>query len=272
MTTGLKNQTAFAELLETQGACTAPLDAAVEYIRMRIGRVLPLYVVAMLPFSIVMVLLIDAINSEQRSFAAECCVYLVAATVWRWIWLARLQQQVQEDLQARRGAGFWSRIGQILLLRLLGNGAITWGGFLAGVPAFYGLFVGSFATPLLLENTDPTFTRLKHVLSWIHHSAWRLGKIGFAITVVAALLTVAILVNQYILGQVILPTILGMDTADLNLTIQGWAWRLSVFYFVFLLIDAFWTVAAVILYYDSQSRRMATDLSIRLHNITEAPP
>lgn len=267
MPLGQNGDIVLADSLETQGPCTAPLDAAVDYVVRRPERVLPVYAIAMLPFSVVVVLLIDAITGEQRSRLETYCVYLVAATVWRWIGLTLLQDRVQRDLQGRRGARFWSRICQILMLRCFANGALTWGSILAGLPAFYGLFVGSFAAPLMLDNSDPTAARLKDILSWIHHSVWRLCKMVFVVTFLAGWLMVAILMSQRILVQTVLPSLMGMDTADLAVTISSWAWFLSVLYFVFLVIDLFWSVASVFIYYESQSRRMATDLQLRLQQV-----
>ena len=90
-------------------------------------------------------------------------------------------------------------------------------------------------------------------------------------TVIAVLLLVAIVIGQTILAQTVLPNLLGIDTADLNVTLDSWAWRLGILYFVFLLLDLFWTVASVLIYYDSQSRRTATDLRTRLAAVTREP-
>src|ERR1700684_4609331 len=96
-----------ASLADAGGPCIAPLDAAAEYLRGNMDKVLPLYVLAMGPHAVIVILLIDAIVGEERSAAAMYCLLLVAATVWRWIWLARLQQNVQADLQAQQRPSFW---------------------------------------------------------------------------------------------------------------------------------------------------------------------
>lgn len=257
-------------LADAGGPCTAPLDAAVEYLRSRLDRVLPIYAVAMAPHAIVMILLIDVIVAEERSAAAFYCMLLAIAMIWRWAWLAVVQRNVQIDLQAPANQRFFRRLGPILLVRLIGNTAISWGSLLAMVPAFYGMFIGSFAAPLLLESDDPIMVRLRNALSWIQHSGRRLFRVLLAMTALAILLVVASFVTQTVLAQTILPSLLGVDSADLNVTLNGWAWRLRIFYFIFLLLDLFWTVASVFLYYDSQSRRMATDLRAQLQAITEA--
>ena len=81
---------------------------------------------------------------------------------------------------------------------------------------------------------------------------------------------VATFVSQAVIVHTVLPSLLGVDTADLVITLGSWSWRLQVIYALFLLLDAYWAVACVFLYYDSQSRRMATDLRVRLSRLTEA--
>ena len=262
------NNPAFSsDLLEAQGPCTTPLDMAVEYIRARIDRVLPMYVLAMARHAVITVLLIDAVTGERRRRIATYCLYLVACMVWRWIWLSRLQYGVQADLQDNAITSFWRRLPQVLLVRLFSHFAITWGGFLVGVPVFYGIFTGSFAAPLLFENDEPLRARLRRLVSWIQYSAKRLMRVVFAMTVLACIMTVAVFVSQAILTETFIPSLLGLNIVDLGVTLASWGWRLRMIYFIFLVLDAFWTVAAVFLYYDSQSRRMATDLRARLQLI-----
>ncbi|HZK79515.1 MAG TPA: hypothetical protein VFC46_00570 [Humisphaera sp.] len=267
-----KNAGDLGSLADAGGPCIAPLDAAAEYLRRRMDRVLPLYVLAMAPHAVVAVLLIDAIVAERRSNAETYCIFLVIATLWRWVWLARLQQNVQADLSARQRGPFWKRTASILMVRLFSNFAITWGSLAAGVPAFYGLYVGTFAAPLLLESDEPTITRVGQSLSWIQNSGKRLFRVSIAMTAITILLTAAIFLGQAALAGTVLPSLLGVDGADLNVTIDSWAWRMRLFYLIFLVIDAFWTVAGVFLYYDSQSRRLATDLRVRLQGMMEVQP
>lgn len=221
----------------------------------------------MTPHAVVVSLLIDLIVAGRRSRFPAYCAALVACTLWRWVWLGRLQYGVQCDLHGVRGVGFWSRLVPLLHVRLLSNTAITWGSALAVVPAFYGLYAGSFAAPLLVESDDPPGSRVRLAIGWIHHAGRRLWRVTSVVAVLAVVLTVGLFVSQAVLANTVLPTFLGVDTADLNVTFDSWPWRLRILYVVFLLLDAFWTVAAVFLYYDTQSRRMATDLRVRLRRI-----
>jgi hypothetical protein len=210
---------------------------------------------------------------ERRSLLTEDCLLLVGATIWRWIWLARLQYNMQNDLGVITNPGkhrFRRRLPAILQIRLLSHVMIVWGGLLI-IPAFYGLLIGSFAAPLLLESDDPASTRIRAAFSWIRHSGKRLTRITFAMTALTLLLIFAAFVVQYSLSQSILPSFLNIETADLNLTLSSWSWRLTMLYLLMLVLDAFWTVASVMIYYDSQSRRLATDLRFRVQNLAEVP-
>ena len=259
-----------AALMESAGSVTTPLDAAADYWRAGVATLLPMYVLAMLPHAILSGLLIGTITSGQRTLAAQYCIYLTLATLWRWTWIAKLQQIVQQDLRSQAVAVFWRRVPSILLVRLLACVGLTWGIVLACVPAYYGLFVGSFAAPLLLESDDASLRRVRLSIRWIHHSGKRLFRILLSMICIIGLLIVATFASQFVLARTVLPTLLGIDTTELNLTLDSWAWRLSLFYFVYLLVDGFWSVAAVMVYYDSQSRRTATDLQARLKVLTES--
>jgi hypothetical protein len=231
-----------------------------------------LYVLAMMPHALVMVWLIDAITGERRSLIATYSLYLVACTFWRWVGLARMQYEVQRDVADSAQGTFWRRLPQVMLIRLFSHIGVTWGGLLAGLPAFYGLYAGSFAAPLLFETNEPLGARLRQMFGWIRHSSKRLFRMTLAMAILIAIVTVGLFVSQFILTQTILPSLLGLDTVELNITFASWSWRLRLLYFIFLVFDAFWTVAAVFVYYDSQSRRMATDLRARLQIIADLRP
>ena len=129
------------------------------------------------------------------------------------------------------------------------------------------MFMGGFAAPLLLESSEPAAGRTVKGIIWIRYSSRRLLRVLVVMTGIALLLLVAVFVSQTILANTILPSLVGVDTAELTVTFDSWAWRLRVFYFVFLVLDLFWTVASVYLFYESQSRRMASDLRSRLAGI-----
>jgi len=60
---------AATEIGQIQQSPLAPLDAAAEYLRAAVQRLLPTYVLAMLPHACICALLIDAICGERRDQA-----------------------------------------------------------------------------------------------------------------------------------------------------------------------------------------------------------
>lgn len=264
MTQGQSDSLQLSSLLDTQSAATGPLDAAVEYLRLRIGNIFPIYVLSMIPHAVATALLIDALIAEQRSRIGRYCLYLTAATIWRWIGLTWIQRQTQRDLQLRPGRSFFRQLTPILLLRLYSSAAINWGIFGLGVPSFYGLFVSAFAAPLMLDDSTPSHGRIKNCLLQIRRSSRRLLRVTLALTVMTIWLVVVLLVLQYFVLEFVLPHFFDIQLTEITVTMNSWAWRLGIFYFAFLILNMFWTVAGVILYYDSQSRQMGTDLYARL--------
>ena len=59
-----------AELVQTHGSCTAPLDAAIEYLRVRGARIFPLYVLAMAPHAIAVKWLLRYVQSHRFTLFA----------------------------------------------------------------------------------------------------------------------------------------------------------------------------------------------------------
>jgi hypothetical protein len=256
-------QTDNCDFVQIQGPMTYALDAAGEYLRVRGLRLAPVYLLGMLPFSVAILFLIDAIGAEHHSGTMWWCMGLVVALVWRWCFLARVQQCVQRELQARAGLPLFTRLPWILLFRLYANVALTWGSMLL-VPSFYAFFAGSFAAPVLLEREGPAPREIGRMLGWVHHSAGRLSRAVISLTVFSLIMALVVYIVQRAIVNFVLPSLLGMDATGMELTMRGWTWLLSWLYFLFLALDFAWTVAAVFLYYDSQSRRTGSDLRARL--------
>jgi hypothetical protein len=245
------------------GPALLPMDLAAEYLRGRIWHVLPPFLLAVGPLSAAVLVAIDVSATQHRAAVAEAGVFLTVATIWRWVWLAVVQRRVQADLRGRPPAKLRRRIVPILLVRLFAFFAVVWGWFLI-VPAFYGLLLGGLAAPMMLERQGPAWNQTRDALVWVHKSAGRLLKVTSALLVLALLTVVSVVALQLLLVNMILPSILGVDTADLALTVQSVSWVLCVLYFLFVVFDLYWTVLSVMLYYDLQSRRLGTDLRSRL--------
>ncbi|MAE63486.1 MAG: hypothetical protein CMJ18_04370 [Phycisphaeraceae bacterium] len=245
-----------------------PMDAAFDYLLRRGWRVLPLYVVAMAPFSAVMLLVIDSISSEHRSALPASCALLTAATLWRWAWLVAVQRRAQEDVRGEPPLPLRRRLLTILVVRLFSNSAMTWGGILL-VPAFFGFFLGGMAAPMALEHDRRAWPLIRSTLGWIGAAAGRLGRVSLILGVLILLMTIGVAVLQALMVGTLLSSLLGLDVEDLKLTMGGSSWTLCVLYLLYLLYDLYWTVLSVMLYYDLQARRLGTDLRARIRALEQ---
>ena len=251
------------------GSSLHPLDAALDYIRERGGPVLGLYLVAMVPFSVAVLFLIDAVTIPQRAALPFGCALLAGATLWRWGFLGAAQRRVQADLRGEPPLPLRRRLGMILVAKLMLSIVVLWGGLLV-VPAFYGAYVSGIAVPLLLESDGHVGPLLRKACGWVHRARRRLTRMGLALSAALALAFVATLALHWFLMETVLPSLLGLNVEDLWLTLRGKAWGLCATYFLFLGFDFYWTVASVMVFYDLQARQLGSDLRLRLRLLSEA--
>lgn len=248
-----------------------PLDQALEYLLASPGRVLPGYVLAMAPFTLCVLWLVDVVSALDSAAMPLVAAALTLATFWRWIVQAWVQRRIQNDLRGQPPLPLRGRIASILLLRLYANFLLTWGGLLIVLP-IPGLFLSGFATPLMLEREGPTSARIAEGFKLLA-SRRRLLPLALALSAISVWAIVAVVAVHLLLLKTLLPQFLGIDTSELTVTLTGGAWLISVSYFLFIALDLYWTVASVFLFYDLLSRRLGTDLLRRVQTLAaELPP
>jgi hypothetical protein len=250
------------------GARLRPLDAAVSYLRQRGLRVLPLYIMAMAPFSVAVLLLIDAITIQDRPAIAFACLLLTGATLWRWLGVAAVQRRVQHDLRGEPPLPLRKRAVSIVLAKLTLSPLVLWGSLVI-LPGIYGLFLSAVSVPVLLEAEGAATSRMLKAFGWVQDAVRRLSRVWLALVVLAGMAALAVLILHVFLLGTVLPSLLGIDAQDLRLTMQGPAWSLSVGYFLFVAFDLLWTVASVFVFYDLRSRRLGADLRLRVQALRE---
>ena len=249
----------------------APMDEAIQYLRDRPWRVLGPYLLGMTLYSVAVLAVIDVIASQHRAAIPEMAAMLTVATAWRWVWVAVAQRRVQEDLLNEPPPALWRRLPRLLWVRLWANFALVWGGLVV-IPAYYGLFLSGFATPMVLEQETHTWPQIKNTLSVIHKASGRLTRVTSAMTVTLLLLAVSVFALQVFMVHTVLPSLLGLDSADLALTMSSWSWFLCMCYFLFVAVDLYWSVLAVVLFNTIKSRRLGTDLRARLRDLEQPNP
>lgn len=253
-------------LTNNTNSALLPLDESIEVIRIAWKHLLPLYVMAMAPFSICIYLLIDAASSQDRSVLPVYSLLLVLATFWRWAGVAEMQRRVQHDLRGEQPLPVRKRLWAIILTRLYSFMALTIGSAIV-LPSFYGFFMGTFAGPIYLESNGSAMKQAWDALCWIQNAAGKLVKVTLAISCFILLLVLAVLVTHFFLMDQVGSSILALDSSELKLTLGSTAWVLSCGYFIFLAFDFFWAIAGVTLFYNLQARRLGTDLRRRLKSL-----
>ena len=248
------------------GTALSPLDRALEYLRERGAALLPAYAVGMLPFTMVALMLVDAISANDYPALAGLLLLQLVALLWRWAWLAVVQRKVQTDLRGVPPLSLRSRAVAIVVMRCWTALAQTWGIFL-GIPFVVGFFLSSFATPALLEKPGPAGARVTMARKWVTGAFRDLLRIMVALALGGGVFIAGLAAFHTLVIDLLLPLVL-VDTTDLKLTLGSSAWLLSVGYLLFVAFDFFWTAASVFIFYELQSRHLGADLQKRLAALT----
>ncbi|MDH5478432.1 MAG: hypothetical protein OEY50_08875 [Nitrospinota bacterium] len=263
----------------TKRPALRPLDEAVEYIRNHGAAVFPLYVAAVAPMTIAVYMLLDAASTGMYSALPEGCLLLTVATVWKWAWASAIQGRIQSALSGKPMAPLLGRLSYIICLKLAASVAMLWGSliikfaasvallwgpFIIIIPAIYGFFLSGMAVPLLLDGSLSPLAAAIWTVKWVGDSISRVVKITTAIGLLFLVAYVGVSLLQLLATQMIMPSLLGIDTSELSLILSGATWQMAVVFMLFLAFDFFWTVAAALLYHDIQSGRAGVDLGLRL--------
>ncbi|MFA9479893.1 hypothetical protein ACERK3_16540 [Phycisphaerales bacterium AB-hyl4] len=251
-----------------RGSALSPLDAAAALVRERGSELLPIYVLAVIPLTAAAWVAIDAVTAEDRSALPLAAGLLAGSLLWRWAWLSVLQQRVQVSLRGRLPTSLRRRWAGVLGIRLVAATLMTWGLFLFMLPVV-GLLLGSFITPALLEGDQRTLPTAGQLLRWLGGAVGRVSRVLTAVVVMGLVLLVGVMVLQWFVVMLVLPSLLGIETTDLALTMESPVWWMGSVFAVWLMMDFFWTIAAVLVYYDVQAKRLGSDLHWRLVRLQE---
>lgn len=259
---------------EIGGGAGAPAlfasDWALDYLRRQLPLVLPLYVVAMTPFSAALLLVFDAITSRDRRALFPRCVLLAVTCLWRWAVLARLQQRVLTSLRGPTAARFRRRVAGIVFVRLVAAVVLGWGLIFLAIPSFFALFVGGCIAPLAMDDPDYMWPLTRRLITYVSAGSSALLRMVLSFMLVALVVVIALESAQRLAVDIVLPGFLAINTAGVAFTLGSAAWQLCLFYFFFLLFDLWWTVACVMVVENLRARRTGSDMRLRLHQLKGA--
>lgn len=245
------------------GSGLASLDRAVEVIRRHWGGILSRYALASGPMVWAGWLWIDAVVAQDRRGLGPASLAVTVALVWRWAGLSFVQAWVMRRTGGAAAGPVWPRLWAIVLTRLYANLAIVWGGLVV-LPGVWGLYGSGMAGPILIQRRRRAWAAMRELGGLMFAS---LGVLWRHLSAVSGLFLVVVLntvVIQWLVVNTVLPSLVGLDTADLRLSMAGAAWWISTFFLLWLGFDLYWAVACVLLLDQLQARRTGSDLSGRL--------
>lgn len=247
----------------------ASLDAAADYLRNHGARVTAWYLLAAGPVLIACWWWIAAVAMENRSQLPPASLALLGAMLWRWGVLAKIQQVVMRDLGMAADRLGFKMILIAIAGRLLAHVGILWGSLLI-VPGLWSFYVSSFISPALLTPGRPAGSSLRHTVALSINQSILLARHASMLTLLVTVAMLAFGVLQGVMVYIILPSLMGYDTADLKISMGNLSWWLFSMLAVLLVFDCYWAVGSVMLLQQLEARRTGSDLQARLMQMQEA--
>ncbi len=246
------------------------LDWAMDYLRGRMPILLPLYVLAMAPFSVALLWLFDAMTSGNRPAIFERCLALAVAALWRWAVLGRLQHRILVDLRGPAATPFRRRVAGIVLIRLAAAVIMGWGVFLLFIPSFFALFVAGCIAPLAMDEPENIWPLTRRLLKYVSTAVPMLAQMLLSFLLLVLVVVAATEMAQSLLVRQVLPSFFGLNTGGAAFTLGSGAWQLCLAYFFFVIFDFWWTVACVMVAEQLRARRTGSDMRLRLRQLKGA--
>lgn len=246
-----------------------PLDLAAASLRRRGAAAAGLYAWSIAPLLAAGWLWIDAASAQDRAGLREASWLVVAAMVWRWTWLVPMQARVMRDagVEVRCTPGRWATA---VFARLGAHAMLAWGSLLI-LPGLIGFYAGSFVTVLLLRARpeEAVGSAVLGALGMAWANLVALWKHTIALLALSLVWALTVLLVTLLMVGTLLPSLLGIDTTDVQLAMRGPAWWLSLGILGFVLLDLFWQVAAVFTVLQLDARRHGGDLRGRIATLRQ---
>lgn len=208
-------------------------------------------------------------TTGDRLGLTPACIAVTAAMLWRWAWLAKVQQVVMTDMGMPSRPLTLGLMGRIVLVRLIAHVGMVWGSLLI-VPGLWSFYVSALVSPATLSPDRPVDGALRACLALVARHLGLLARHGMLLSLLMLLALVMMAGMQLFFLQTLLPSLMGMDSADLVITMSHLSWFLFILLVVLLAFDLYWSVGAVLLMQQLEARRTGSDLMARLTVAREA--
>ena len=238
------------------------LDLASAYLRANGGDVLGRYLLAMAPLFVAGWFWIDAVTAQDRSALPIICVFVLLAMLWRWAGLAWVQAAVMRNM-GMAATLTPQRVAGAVLARLTGHVVMVWGGILL-LPALWGFYAAAFSCIMMLDPDTRTGVAFKRGGKMVLADLGPLWKLSASMLVLVMVAVLSVVLVQVALLETVLPSLLGIDTTDLQLATRGPAWWLGIGFMIWAGFDLLWAVASVFEFNRMEASRSGADLHARL--------
>ncbi len=212
---------------------------------------------------------IACVASGDRSAMGLASGGLTAAMLWRWGWLAKVQQVVMRDMGMPTVSLDISRVSHIVLVKLVANVGMSWGSLLI-LPGLWCFYVSSFIAPATLSPDRHENSAMRYSITLVAHHLGLLARHGALLSLFVLMALIAAGVAQAFMINDIMPSLMGVDSADASISMSNVSWILFSILVVLLLFDLYWSVGAVLLKQQLEARRTGSDLMARLVVLRDA--
>ena len=132
------------------------------------------------------------------------------------------------------------------------------------IPLIVGLACSGVATPFVMSSSKSTTRSLRDAIAFAWHHLGAMTRYTLALGVLTLLVWIGILVSASFLVFPILPSLLSINSADLELAMEGPAWWLGTVLLALCFADMVHNVACCVLAKEQHARENGNDLKERL--------
>lgn len=250
-----------------QGVLDA-LDGAMVFIRAHAGEMVLRYLLVSGPLILASLFWIEAVALEDRRGVRWVSLLVMLGVVWRWGVAGWLQAWVMRSVGMRRVSRPGQRALASVIARLYAHVGTVWLGLLV-LPALLCTVLLGVVSPLLMREQGAAWPIIRRGLVQIYLS---LGVVSGQLSLVFLLFVLVwinALTGQSLMVETVLPSLLGLDTADLRLWMVSLPWQLGMLLMLMLVFDGYWMVVGVMVADQLQARRSGSDLDRRLDGLSQ---
>lgn len=224
----------------------AVCDETLDFLRRHGSSLWPPYLFLSLPYIAAGIFFIDVVVGLDADGLPAACAALVATTFVRWLGGAVVQRRAIMLRDGREAPPLAEMLRPYLWMRLL------WEKRMAGPLALDPLTRGApWASWRRLQTASGSFSQ----------------RYGFAMFLFFLLGLVQVFATKYFLMDLVLPSVLGLDSQALRSVLSSRFWWLGTLLAYLLVMEFYQLIAGVVMFETLASRWSGSDLLVRIHKM-----